>query len=254
MKKINIEDVKKAYVSYIQKDKIKKLPFDDPYSSTPFYRFVCVDDNSNCFIVLKGYCWDSMEHGEISFPCKSKQHITEIFQHREIGKSKRTAIENYVAIKNNRVPFDYDIYEYWSSNEIPLDVNKFTSDINDYFKSHFTSQDLDKVLSSYPNLTGNGFDQPNDKDFSSSRQYLQNGLEEFQRSCVYLSRRRKEKTFNMGFSSYGLKHMVERQFGAYISNGVLIAAGLHLGFEHTVFGPNAFFKMSQQEFISNEEI
>ena len=206
------------------------------------------------FTVLKGFTWDSMKQGEISFPCKSKQHITETFQPRELGRSKRTAIENYLAVKNNRVPFDYDIYEYWSSNAAPLDFNKFTSKIDDYFKSHFTSEDLNKIINAYPTLTSCGFRKKSDPDFQSERQDLKNLLGEFQRSCVYLSRRRKEKTFNMGFSSYGLKHMVERQFGAYISNGVLIAAGLHLGFKHSVFGPNAFFNMSLQEFISNEEI
>jgi len=254
MKKINIEDVKKAYVSYIQKDKIKKLPFDDPYSSTPFYRFVCVDDNSDCFIVLKGYWWDSMKQGEISFPCKSNVQITEIFLPRQLGKSKKSAIENYVAIKNNHVPFDYDIYEYWSSNNTHMEADKLTAKFSQYFSNSFTAEDFNNILNRFPNLTANGFGNPSESDFQSARQDLQNLLSEFQCSCVYLSRRRKTKPFKIDFTSYGLKHMAERQFGTYISNGALIVAGLHLGFEHNVFGPNACFKMSQQEYISNEEI
>ena len=38
--------LKNQYVSYIPKDKVKNLPLDDPYSSTSYFRYVCVDDDS----------------------------------------------------------------------------------------------------------------------------------------------------------------------------------------------------------------
>ena len=252
--KIKIEEIKKAYVSYIPKSKVNKLHGDEAYSSIPNIRFVCVDEDSNCFTVVKGFAWDTINKGELSIPCKSNVQITETFLPKQLGKSKKSAIENYVAIKNNRVPFDYDIYEYWSTNNTHIEADKLTAKFSQYFSNTFTAEDFNKILNRYPNLTANGFGNPSESDFQSARQDLQNLLSEFQCSCVYLSRRRKAKPFKMDFTSYGLKHMAERQFGTYVSNGALIAAGLHLGFEYSVFGPNACFKMSQQEYISNEEI
>ena len=41
----------------------------------------------------------------------------------------------------------------------------------------------------------------------------------------------RRKTINMGFSSYSLKHAVERAKGTYIANGELICAALALGYK-----------------------
>ena len=41
----------------------------------------------------------------------------------------------------------------------------------------------------------------------------------------------RRKTINMGFSSYSLKHAVERDKDTYIANGELICAALALGYK-----------------------
>lgn len=41
----------------------------------------------------------------------------------------------------------------------------------------------------------------------------------------------RRKTINMGFSSYSIKHAVERDKGTYIANGELICAALALGYK-----------------------
>ena len=52
-----------------------------------------------------------------------------------------------------------------------------------------------------------------------------------------------QKRFNERFSSYGLKHQVEKWAGEYVSNGALIFAALSLKFPVKVIdeGPNAIF-------------
>jgi hypothetical protein len=69
-------------------------------------------------------------------------------------------------------------------------------------------------------------------DFDSSRaEFLRTGFDEFFRAVDFLARCQLRRTPNhtrCGFS-YHLKHVAERWAGAYISNGALIAAAIHLG-------------------------
>jgi hypothetical protein len=54
----------------------------------------------------------------------------------------------------------------------------------------------------------------------------------------------KRKYINREYSSYGLKHQVERdmrKYTTYISNGALIQAMLEEGFEAIIIGPNGYF-------------
>ena len=54
------------------------------------------------------------------------------------------------------------------------------------------------------------------------------------------------------YSSYGLKHTVEKNMKEYVSNGELIAAMLLCGFKYKEDAPNAFFyldKSSVKPFI-----
>ena len=53
----------------------------------------------------------------------------------------------------------------------------------------------------------------------------------------------KRKTINKEYSSYGLKHFVERHFKTYCSNGAFIQASINLGFELKEVGLNAYFNM-----------
>ena len=72
-------------------------------------------------------------------------------------------------------------------------------------------------------------------------------VDEFMRAAAYLSRFGKRKTINQKSGSYGLKHAAERLAGGYVANGMMIAAGLALGFSakptHSD-SPNAFFNIT----------
>jgi hypothetical protein len=57
---------------------------------------------------------------------------------------------------------------------------------------------------------------------------------------------RPRKTINRNDSSYGWKHIVEKEIGKYVSNGAFIAAAIHSGFKFTAEGgycPNAYFNI-----------
>lgn len=54
-----------------------------------------------------------------------------------------------------------------------------------------------------------------------------------------------------GVGSYGLKHLVERRIGRYVTNGEAIAAALIVGYPHRygrTTGPNVLFGMSQRDY------
>ena len=77
-------------------------------------------------------------------------------------------------------------------------------------------------------------------------------VEEFIHACAFLSRFEKRATINKVSSSYGLKHEAERFFegqvdNSYISNGMFIAAAIHLGFRVQRRGPNAYLNISLRE-------
>lgn len=60
---------------------------------------------------------------------------------------------------------------------------------------------------------------------------------------------RPRKTINRRISSYGLKHLAERQVGSYISNEALIQAMLESGFRaQPIRGtPNFYFNVKLTE-------
>ena len=71
---------------------------------------------------------------------------------------------------------------------------------------------------------------------------------EFEKTVEWLKQIKKIKSLNRSISSYGLKHIVEKDIG-YITNGTLIAAAVHSGFYHKscqLGGLNAFFNMSNR--------
>ena len=50
-----------------------------------------------------------------------------------------------------------------------------------------------------------------------------------------------------GTGSYSLKHLVEKGFGRYVSNGEAIAAALMVGYPHRYDPPNVLFAMSRRD-------
>ena len=103
------------------------------------------------------------------------------------------------------------------------------------------------VLSREPDLCSDGMRTldrrrsavDNAADFERSRQAMVEAryIPQFIRAAAYLDTQQKSKTATRGPTSYGWKHNAERFHGAaapgedpYVSNGMFIAAALHLGF------------------------
>lgn len=82
--------------------------------------------------------------------------------------------------------------------------------------------------------------------------FAHSGYREFSLCCEWLRDCQKRKTINTSFSSYGLKHMVEkwaRKTGKddyYVSNGAFIAAAIHMDFDWKpdFDSPNVRFNIS----------
>lgn len=126
---------------------------------------------------------------------------------------------------------------------------------------------IQAVLAVEPDLSANGFGPYGgamklieaDAEFQKDRAHMldDDSCKQFERACAWLSRRTPIKSFNKSRTSYGLKHTVEswhRDNGVkgdvYVSNGVFIAAALHMGFRyhrvHQWRSPNCFFNISEK--------
>jgi hypothetical protein len=91
--------------------------------------------------------------------------------------------------------------------------------------------DIADVMRKYPDLTIDGLAGDRRPDFERRRTALSGAVSEFERAVAWLSRVPKRKSANRdGGCSYGLKHAAEGWAGAYLPNGALIAAAVHLGF------------------------
>jgi len=52
------------------------------------------------------------------------------------------------------------------------------------------------------------------------------------------------KSINKNQSSYGLKHLIERKIGTYVSNGDLIASMITCGYKHKRDKNNCYFNVN----------
>jgi hypothetical protein len=112
-----------------------------------------------------------------------------------------------------------------------------------------TRNDIDSILAAHPGLGSWGFDHAKLTDAQRAQNLSDAQEEHFVDWCnaalTWLTPIAKIKTINLGLGSYGLKHIVEDQYG-YISNGAFIVAAIHAGFKFDVYGPNAWFNMSKR--------
>jgi hypothetical protein len=71
--------------------------------------------------------------------------------------------------------------------------------------------------------------------------------DDFIKVCKWLTGIGKRKTINKKHSSYGLKHIAEKDIG-YITNGTFIAGAIHCGFKYHICenSPNPCFNMSEK--------
>ena len=91
-----------------------------------------------------------------------------------------------------------------------------------------------------PNLTPFGFEGPNtehtDLDFD------QDYLDQIQTCIDWLKSKKIGSKINRVSTSYGIKHIIERETNTYVANGCLIAAVIQLGipYERIPDSPNIF--------------
>jgi hypothetical protein len=122
---------------------------------------------------------------------------------------------------------------------------------------------VQRVMTHEPRLARWGFGMGRDarqtreerqSEFEQNRAelYRARGIAEFLRAREYLSYASHRRTINDRVSSYGLKHAAEHYFrdcglnDNYVSNGALIAAAIHLGFNYRADGLNAYFNMGRR--------
>ncbi|MDT3335481.1 hypothetical protein Q4Q49_09210 [Shewanella sp. SP1S1-7] len=95
---------------------------------------------------------------------------------------------------------------------------------------------------------GRGLDKVQKKaDFDKYQSSLLDSSESFEKTVTWLKQIEKIKSFSTHRSSYGLKHLAEKDIG-YITNGVFIAAAIHSGFKYKINpdSPNVRFNMSEK--------
>jgi len=122
---------------------------------------------------------------------------------------------------------------------------------------------VQRVMEHEPILTQSGFGvhrdpkmtlQEHRNELAARRAALlaPRGIDEFVRAREYLLPVSHRHTINPKAFSYGLKHRAEHhhrdqgRLDNYVSNGALIAAAIHLGFQYRIDGPNAYFNMGSR--------
>lgn len=118
-------------------------------------------------------------------------------------------------------------------------------------------EQIQKTIDKLPRLTDFGvglFDHGRglspaqfQEKFQKEQETLLNSTDAFFKTCEWLSEIEKIKTINSKHTSYGLKHIAEKDIG-YITNGVFIAAAIHCGFDFKTRAgsPNVIFNMSEK--------
>lgn len=118
---------------------------------------------------------------------------------------------------------------------------------------------LRSIVSVHPELTAFGFGVFKERRLSEEEKAKQpaeernrllepRSVDEFKRARVWLRDKPRTKHPNRRMTSYGLKHVAEKQIG-YVTNGMFIAAALAEGFKVKHYdpqGPNAWFNISSR--------
>ena len=73
--------------------------------------------------------------------------------------------------------------------------------------------------------------------------------------CEWLRQMEKIKTISRRCTSYGLKHVFERDTGRYVTNGAFICAAIHSGFDYKLIpgSPNVPFNISERSLNTVEK-
>lgn len=129
---------------------------------------------------------------------------------------------------------------------------------------------IQAVMAQYSDLSAFGFGvfqgtkslAERKAEFDRDRVAMLSGasVEQFLRAVEYLAKQPRRKTINRKRTSYGLKHDLERYSSdmglnnTYVTNGMFIAAAIHLGFMVERDGPNAMFNIAEIEARRNASL
>lgn len=108
---------------------------------------------------------------------------------------------------------------------------------------------LNEILEKEPLLTADGIGWGEQSDF------YRKGYKEQIQTCVdWLQARKTQEEINRSVSSYGIKHIVEKETKKYVANGCFIAAVIHLGipYERNPGTTNICIAMSTAELHKND--
>jgi hypothetical protein len=126
-------------------------------------------------------------------------------------------------------------------------------------------RDIERVMRDHPRLSANGFGfttfappEEYERRLRESREAMLSEAYclQFERARAWLQQCAHTKTFNRKITSYGLKHLVEYWMKAvhprdnyYASNGIFIAAAIHLGFkfrrtDNRADNPNVYLNLA----------
>lgn len=121
-------------------------------------------------------------------------------------------------------------------------------------------KDLEAVMTKEPALNSIGFGLSNlrrytaeerNAELAKQREELLLEVNAFEKVCEWLEKHGETRTtINRTMNSYGWKHIVEKEIGVYVSNGVFIAAAIHSGFEYKIAAPdspNAYFNLREHK-------
>lgn len=89
------------------------------------------------------------------------------------------------------------------------------------------SEQFQKIMNDHPALRDEGYDPLRAREDNEYHLMLANCVEEFVAAREWIAKNLlHSKRINPRRSSYGMKHVMERDIGIYVSNGVFIAAML----------------------------
>ena len=108
---------------------------------------------------------------------------------------------------------------------------------------------LQEIFAKVPTLTPNGIESKLTGD-----KFDDDYLEQINTCIEWLETKKTQKTLNRISSSYGIKHIIERELKTYVCNGAFIAAVIHLGIPYRRIknSRNIFVAISCNELYKND--
>lgn len=108
--------------------------------------------------------------------------------------------------------------------------------------------DLTQTLKQEPSLTPNGIE----KSFTGDV-FNEDYMNQIDTCIAWLRTKKIDNKINQVSTSYGIKHIIERELHTYVCNGSFIAAVIYLGIPYErINHPNILVAISDDELYKNE--